>query len=100
MDLEKWKIRFATWQQKTRVFWYLLDDGSLRVYFGTETLCCPVTAEFDRPDDDFPECVAALDLDSDAEEEILDAADRSDGHDPELRAWLLEICGVQEKEAA
>lgn len=102
MNLEEWKERFAAWQKKNKatVEWTLDLTGQIRTPLGLCYCSCPITAEFTRPSIEFPECAAALELDSSAASAILLAADKSKGCCASLRKWLLETCGIQESEAA
>ena len=95
MTLEEWKVRFTAWQLQNKAQW-IIDEGKLRMWFPPEYFRCPITAEFNCPSSDYGECAAALELDYHAENAIIEASDGDVKHDPELRAWLLKICGVKE----
>ena len=104
MTLEEWKERFSRWQKKERQKWCLLKRGELRTAAQNTIDCrCPITAEFDMPASKVGACAyKVLKLDRNAVDAIIVAADKRDSidYDPKLRVWLLETCGVKEKDAA
>lgn len=97
MTLEGWKERFAAWQKKENAEWYLDSLDSMRTYYNVKHgRCCPLTAEFGAGAGYYNRAGNKLNLGMNDVGDIVDAADKGKEHDPELRAWLLRVCGVKE----
>ena len=110
MTLEEWKVRFVTYQTQSDVTWLLSSNNKLRGLAGyngpTDPIPplvgarCPITAEFDMHIGQIQRCAYRLGLSQEAIRTICHAGDNMKNHNEELRAWLLRVCGVKEREAA
>lgn len=94
MDLNQ----FLSLLRETKRDWYLEPDwrssqkGLIRCRF----MECPISTMRDAVGSEFMFVARDLGLDAELAKHIADAADELEGYDVELRAKLLEACGLSD----
>ncbi len=97
MKLWRWKNRFEKRQEQMKAQWFIASGCIVSKSASNDYYCCPLTMEFDKPLEHYPMTATLINLEHDAMAKIVAASDKLEGYDSELRAWLLETCGIKEE---